>query len=524
MATRFVRRLADDYQEAMAWFDEHVDIKEELYTALDPDFDDIGGAIGMFNALRKEHPEQVVSHAPLAIAVAVVWDNAKGVYRYQGHQQRTHGIMPEEMLDGLQNFQYFLNAEQVMQGRGRFLPWEFLVHVINHPTPAIERQWAIVNYLPKRVMFGKCYHDVPYDGEMLQSGSKITRLDGKPYTLANLRQYGGVCAMQADFAARVGKSIGVPAAYVSGQGRFGGSHAWVMWVELQSVTAAGIQFMLKSHGRYRGDHYYIGNLRDPQTGQGTTDRQLELRLQAVGIGPLEKRRADWLMESFPMVAETEKLDVVDRIKYLEQVLRVCPLNEQAWRALADMSREGVITKQYEKLMMANMNGLFTSFANFPDFTWEIFDDLITFQDSAKKRDGLYGQLVQMYEAAGRPDLAVKARLKYTDYLEQQDQLTAAMSGLAFTIQKFPQEGRYVPPMLDRLEQIAGQVAGADQQLLAFYKTFLPKIERKRGNAPSKYCMDMYRRGIERFEQAGDARTAALLKAELAKLESSDVKF
>ncbi len=330
--------------------------------------------------------------------------------------------------------------------------------------------------------------------------------------------------MQADFAARVGKSLGVPAAYVSGQARFGGSHAWVMWVELQSVTAAGIQFLLKSHGRYRGDHYYVGNLKDPQTGQGMTDRQLELRLQAVGIGPLEKRRADWLMESFPMVAETEKLDVVGRIKYLEQVLRVCPLNEGAWRALADMSREGLISREYEKLMMANMNGLFTSFAHFPDFTWEVFDDLIAFQDSAKKRDGLYGQLVRMYEAAGRPDLACKARLKYTDYLEEQEQWSAAMSGLAFTIQKFPQEGRYVPPMLDRLEKIAAQVAGADQQLLAFYKVFLPQIQRKRGDAPSKYCMEMYRRGIERFEQSGDMRTAALLKAELAKLESSDAKF
>jgi hypothetical protein len=130
----------------------------------------------------------------------------------------------------------------------------------------------------------------------------------------------------------------------------------------------------------------------------------------------------------------------------------------------------------------------------------------------------------MYEAAGRPDLACTARLKYTDYLEQQDLLKPAMSGLAFTIQKFPQEGRYVPPMLDRLEQIAQRVDGADQQLLAFYKLFLPKIQRKRGKAPSKYCMQMYRRGIERFEQSGDLRTAALLKSELAKLESSDAKL
>ena len=516
--------LGEDYDDAMTWFDQHQAIKEEFFTAINQDRDEIPGAIRMFESIRKKHPKQIVPLAPLAIATSVVWDNGKGVYRYGGHQRRTHSTMPENLLEGLENFQYMVDATAYMQGRGKYLPWEFLVHVVNHPTPVQERKWAVVNYVSKRPLFGKCYHDVPYDNEMLQTGSKICRLSGKPYTLPNVKTFGGVCAMQADFAARVGKSIGVPAAYVSGKGRFGGSHAWVMWVEVLNVNASGVQFELKSHGRYRGDHYYVGNLRHPQTGVGMTDRQLELDLQSVGIGPLNKRRGDWLIAAYPVIAKTENLSVIDRMEFLGRVLQVSPLNTQAWRELAQMSRSGEITRKHEKLMLNNLTNMFNRFAKFPDFTFEVFDDLIAFQDNIKIRDVWYGKLVALYENAGRPDLACKARLKYTDYLEELDKPLAAIAGLGFTVMKFPQEGRYVPPLLDRLEKLAPQVKGANLEVIKLYKVFLPKIQRKRSNAPSKYCMKMYRRGIERFKQAGDLQAAAFWTNELSKLESIDIKL
>jgi len=512
--------LGDDYQEAMEWFDEHPELKEELYTAIKPDHDDVAEAIGLFNSLREKFPDQIVPHAPLAIATAVVWDKKNGVYNYQGHSRRTHSVMPSELTDAVGNFEYFLEAQRIMQGRGQFLPWEFLVNVVDHPTPIEERRWAVIQYLPKRAMFGECYRDVPYDTVMLNTHSETCRLDGKPYTLANLRQFGGVCSMQADFAARVGKSLGVPAAAVSGAGRFGGSgHAWVMWAEINAANASGVQFTLESFGRYRGDHYYIGNLKNPQTGERMTDRQLELRLQTVGIGPMAKRQADWLMQSFSMVRDQEKLDVLDQIRYLNQVLKVCPLSEQAWRTLANMSRDGVIEPRHEKLMLATINGLFTSFASFPDFTWEIFDDLIQFQKLPHKRNSLYEQLVHLYERSGRPDLACQAVLRYADYLVQDEKPSQAVAGLALTILKFPQEGRYVPPMLDRMEQVSQQAGGNEQDVLAFYRRFLPLIDQKRGDTASDYCIKMYQRGIARFEENGDQQTATMLKAELAKLQS-----
>ena len=121
--------------------------------------------------------------------------------------------MPDGLTGAAENFEYFLKTEQFMQGRGQWLPWEFLVLVVNHKTPMEEREWALKSYLPKRMMIGKCYAEVPYDQLMLETGSAQAKMNGHVYTLASLSEHGGVCAHQADFASRVGKSLAVPAAY-----------------------------------------------------------------------------------------------------------------------------------------------------------------------------------------------------------------------------------------------------------------------------------------------------------------------
>ncbi len=512
----------DDEPAMTKWLDEHVHIREEFYTAIDPELDDPPSALGLFHEMWKLSPERLAEYGNLAIAVAVTWDRKQDVYDYAGHQRRTRSTMPEGLLGALDNYTYVVQSEKIMQGRGQYLPWEFLVHVVNHKTPLAERQWAVQHFLPERVMIGKCYGKVPYDGEMLASGGEIVKLAGQSYTLANLVVYGGVCAMQADFASRVAKSLGVPAAYVGGESRFGELHAWVMWVELKEVGKSGIRFGLESHGRYRGDHYYVGNLKDPKTGKKITDRQLELRLHTIGANPLAKRQADLIMDSFPMLRDHYQMEIGDQLAFLDQLLRLCPWNEAAWRAVARMSREGQVPKTHVKMMTGIVGSLFTTFAAFPDFTWEVFDDLIAFQDLPKKRAQLYGQLVELYERAGRPDLSCQARLRYTDYLVGQGQENEAIGGLAASILRFPDEGRYVPVMLDRLDELCDKVETAGPDLVRFYAQFLQQIPVKRGSRPSKYCMEMYERAIGRFRKYGQEPMAQQYELKLAALKDPEV--
>lgn len=515
-ATRFEESFADeieqgfgdDYDELKAWLNEHVDLKEELYLALDPQFDNIPAALAVFKEISKKYPKQIERYGNLAIAVAVTWDNERAVYDYSRHQGRTHSAMPANTIGALENFAFYVDAENFMQGRAQFVPWEFLVHLVNHRTPVPERAWAIDNYLPKRVMFGECYHDVPYDHEMLKTSSRVCKLAGQEYTLPNIRTLGGVCAMQADFAARVGKSMGVPAEYVRGESASGDHHAWVMWVELKQVTETSINFSLESKGRYFGDKYYVGTLPDPHTGQTITDRELELRLQTVGLNAPAKRQAAMIMSAYDQIRDAAEFSLTDELMFLSSVIDLSPGNEAAWIKLAQLSRENPqMAGKDKKLMQTALAMLFTTFANAPDFTWVVFDDMISFLDRGEERPQLLLRLVTMYEAAGRPDLACTARLKLTDYLLAAERTGEAIEGLAYTIKKFPEEGRYVPEMLDKLEEICGDVEGAEAQLILFYQQFLPTVPKTRGDEPSKYCMEMYERGIERFQKAGQVQLA-----------------
>ncbi|MCA9063673.1 MAG: hypothetical protein KDA96_11460 [Planctomycetaceae bacterium] len=507
---------SDDF---MTWLNDHAELKEEFFTAIDPQHDNVTGALRLMNQIRTEYPKQVEKYGALAIAVALVWDDEGGVYDYAHHARRTHSTMPANLLAGMDNYRYFLETESVMQGRAQYVPWEFLVHLVNHRTPAVERQWALQNYLPARPMFGKCYADVPYDTVMLQTSSRVCRLDGREYTLPNIRDFGGVCAMQADFAARVGKSMGVPAAYVGGTGRYGGAHAWVMWVELQTISERSIRFTLESHGRYRGDHYYVGNLEEPQTGQRITDRILELRLHQAGADALARRHASRLMALYPLLAKELAFDFETHLEYLSGVIAVNPWSEAAWAALAEQAGQHEFDRKQSATMNSLLNQLFVNFAAFPDFTLTIFGDLIRFEPDAGKRIGLYYQLLELYAGAERPDLAFAALLDLSLLLEQEDRRPEAVEALATAIRKYAEEGQYVPKMLDRLETLIADDEGSEQRVAEFYATFLPKIPQQRGDAPSDYCISMYERAVPIFEKAGQDNLARNYATQAAQLKS-----
>lgn len=162
----------EDAKAIEAFLAANPDLKETLYTAIDPETDNVVRALEVFRDLYKLGPDRVKAYPNVAVAVAVTWDNPKGVYDYRGHQIRTKSELPETVksVDHVKNFELLARIDGPLKTAVQFFPWEFLVHVVNHRTPTDERDWALKNYLTKRAGVGKIYFDVEYDKEMLQIG------------------------------------------------------------------------------------------------------------------------------------------------------------------------------------------------------------------------------------------------------------------------------------------------------------------------------------------------------------------
>jgi len=512
-----------DTDAMLKWLDEREDFQEELFTAIDPKVDDVTTAMRLLKELKETFPKDIDRYGSLTIATCVVWDKPGGVYKYDYHANRAKAAMPANLASAVDSFRYLVEREKFMEGRILFVPWEYLTLVVNHETPLAERDWAMQTYGPRRVMFGKCYQDCPYDMSMLDSGSKEGRLNNKPYNFVTLKQFGGVCVHQADYASRIGKSIGVPAVSCAGSGRFAGAgHAWVMWVELRSISPTGVGFSIESHGRYRDDHYYVGRLEDPQSGKGITDRDLERRLHAVGANTQGRRHAALVMKVWPMVNEAVKPDFQEQMAYLAQTMKLSPWNERAWKVLAKLAQENSesLTATDRKQLQKAFATLFTTFGGLPDFTTEVFGDLLAFEKNPKKRIGYYNQLLDLYANAQRPDLSFKKLPDLVKLLIEDNRRADAVNMLAAVVKKNANEGKYIPPVLDDLEQLCAGDEKLTKSMVAFYGEFVPLIDMKRGGTVSDYCVAMHERAIEKMEAAGQGAAANLVRQRLAMVKAS----
>src|SRR5262249_16387393 len=160
--------LGDDAEPLFEFLNANPDVKETLFTAIDPADDNPAAVMTVFRDLWKADPAAVKANDELAVAVAVVWDNPKAVYDYRGHQVRTKSTVPDTVakVAAIDNFKYVLDHQSKLKGPQLQLPWEFLIHTVNHKTPMDERDWAVANYLKRRSGIGTIYKDIEYDKEM----------------------------------------------------------------------------------------------------------------------------------------------------------------------------------------------------------------------------------------------------------------------------------------------------------------------------------------------------------------------
>ena len=521
--------FGDDYEKLSAWLKERPEVRERFFTAVDEQHDKVQRVMELFHDIWKEHPQQIEKHHNLAIAVAVVWDDPRGVYDYVHHQKRVNSNLPGDRAEALDNFKYILDSEKITEGRLSYYPWEFLTFVVDHKTPLTERIWAQGYYQSTKAKGVTWHKDVPYDHGLIdreQKGKDIkAKLDGSEYTLANIRVKGGVCAHQADFACRVAKSVGVPAVYCSGASAYRGRHAWWMYVQISQASVEKLTFTLQSDGRFQGflkDAFYTGFVLNPQTGKELLDRDMERRLWAVGTDRNDKRQADWAMRVFPSLCEQLNLDNKAKIAYLDKCLKLTVYSDEAWRELGKLASSGVTGDEAKKLTEL-LNTVNKTFAKYPDFIARILEGgLLDVVPKIPDRIKVCEKTLAQFEAVKRPDLVCGLRLQIADLQAADEKWKAAADGLTQTIRKYATEGRYIPKLTGKLGEIAPKLPGGVKNTGALYVELIPamityyrsdqgEFTKQMIDQAFTFCADHQLKGTERDIKFGIDRARSQFK-------------
>jgi len=516
-----------DLQGLTSWFAVHPTIKETFYTALDEKRDNVHKALGIFRDLWKRDPEQLAKWSELAIAVAVTWDNERAIYDYARHQTRVKSLPTGGEVGPLENYEWVIAHAGEMPQPVALYPWEFLVYVVNHRTPLAEREWALKYFQEIRGKSKSWHKDVPFDNNLVRleqdnDTRAQPRLAGRPYTLENIRKFGGVCAHQTDFACRLAQCIGCPAAYCSGESAHRGSHAWWIYVNVSGTKADDLKFLFVTDGRTEGftkDMFYTGLVIDPQTGERILDRDVERRLAVTSTDSVGKRLSQLIMQAYPIIAQELAFTPADRIAYLDKCLKVSRYNEDAWLQFAKLAKDGVLSGEHKRIAQARLGTLQATFKDYPDFVWRVLDDLTQVSATSAEKVKAFEPAVQLFEKLGRADLACAARLRMSQVQADDNKLQLAFNGLLLTIRRFPNEGRYIPRLLQEAELLAPKVNGVTQ-VASLYADLVPEMITYYKSETDEYCQKMEEQARQFMSQQNLGPALGQFDARVAKARAA----
>jgi len=206
---------------------------------------------------------------------------------------------------------------------------------------------------------------ISYDTPRMLDGQMVWPYPS--YRLRDILENTGICVDQAYFATMVGKALGVPTLYFSGQGA-GGGHAWFGYLEDDDQWRTDI-------GKYASQNYPVGNALDPQTWQPINDASLTILSEGWEEEPNWEpvRQAYRFAQRHPDQPEYPQI--------LEDCLELMPLNIQPWRARAQWLEQQGQTETLKTHLQA----------------WiEQFDDHSDFKIEAQR------QLLTLYQAENHP--------------------------------------------------------------------------------------------------------------------------
>jgi hypothetical protein len=430
--------------------------------------DNLDKALTVLGQLRDVDSKRFERWQEFCIAFAVVWDN------FEGHWWAQKTVPREEDLM-LATYKHYCDNERMLLINPAEMPFELAVYVVGTRLRASERQWILDNYGPRMIEPGSLYKSVPWTKKLSPAHGTGAGID---YTLANIKQLGGVCMEQAYFSEAVCHMFGLPAVYTHGRGERGG-HAWVGTLVLRPRPHWDFSF-----GRYEYDHYFKGEVADPtQPGKEIPDSVVAMTGAMLSAGSIDKieegynlcEAALWLSEHGQASADdaAAKKRLADAGQaLLVRSLKASPYCTRTWLFIADQAKSGAMDNKTAQYWADQMFQLTVN--DYPDFTIEclqrFFAAIEKPQDKAKILARLYAIISHI-----RPDLAADVKVAEGDIWMEQGNVDAAMESYMYPLVNFSKDKHILETAEKRLDGMTDKADPA--KLEKAYLNVLAQIQR-----------------------------------------------
>jgi hypothetical protein len=476
----------------------------------------LGDPLPMFRTFQQlwaSDPKGCHVYPDLAVAFTTVWTRPENVRPFDDTKclGATRATPPAPMLD---SFAYYVQNARKLSCNPRRVPWQVLLYVANNTAPVQERTWALRTYAKLPSPYGSLYNEVTCD-DAVGAKEGRPRMEGRAYTLANLKAHGGACSHRADYAEKVLRSLGIPAVSVRGKGRDGRCHVWIGWFEPARGGRRACRYRV--FGNRRGDRFHSGNVLDPATGKwDAIDREIELVALALAQGAEPYRRARTLHRCY---LGLYRLPENERLRLLTDAIDTNPYHGPAWRTVAGLCRRRKLSEaRGQKLFHLMLRKL----ARFPDLTFRMLGDFATLLPPAEPRkiNAFFARAYGAYRRAQRPDLAGRLKIAQGQFLAEAGHYEHAIKAMAEGARDFPTESRSVGRLAQGIGHICRQkkVPALGLKLL---EPLLEKVPRHVRTEPAPLPNEAYiavaSELVSLYRTTGDEENARQIEKKIAAL-------
>lgn len=284
--------------------------------------DQIPRCFKVIDELRRHDPAGCDEWYELILALSVVWDHPKRPWMHRQMGEDRLAYQPEIC----RRYDYF---KAIYADGDARVPYDALgvaelIYVVDTPVPVSELEWARAQESGNLEDWGEKYSSIEYDNSRLVANQYVWPQGS--YTLAAIRERGGICVDQTYYAVMTARAFGIPAIYFSARGTAGG-HAWFSFMKAPGDWALDV-------GRYVSQNYTTGFAVNPQSNELMTDHDVAYTCE-------RSLRSDKMDQACAYVAIADALrsDKKNALRCAREARRLVQNYLRAWSIETDLLLE-----------------------------------------------------------------------------------------------------------------------------------------------------------------------------------------